>query len=174
MLRRILYAMVIVLTTEEDSFFGALILLLTCMFMMAFVLVESQWEDTLINVQHFVNEIFFYLLCTSLMLFSGITKDSQQLLSLGWLTICVVCSMIIFNTIVILYDTFAHIKLVCKRYKNYIVPKKFSKKVKSLLNRVRIVFRNCSASLRRSQSKKNDSIVKGKDEKTVRVSQVAS
>ena len=77
LLRRILYAIIIIFTTEENSFFGALILLLTSLFMMTLVLLEAQWQDTLINRQHFVNEVFFYLSCAALMLFCGIIQDSN-------------------------------------------------------------------------------------------------
>ena len=41
LLRRIIYAVVIVCSTEENVFFGALILLLTCTFMMTFVVLEA-------------------------------------------------------------------------------------------------------------------------------------
>jgi hypothetical protein len=77
LLRRIVYAVVIICSTEENVFFGALILLLTCTFMMTFVALEAQWEDRLINSQHLINESYFYLLCAALMLFSGIILDSK-------------------------------------------------------------------------------------------------
>ena len=40
LLRRIIYAIVIVLTTEENAFFGAMALLLTCLFMITLVVLE--------------------------------------------------------------------------------------------------------------------------------------
>ena len=75
LLRRIIYAIVIVLTTEENALFGAIALLLTCLFMITLVVLEAQWQDTLINRQHFVNEVFFYIFCATLMLFCGIIQD---------------------------------------------------------------------------------------------------
>jgi cobalamin biosynthesis protein CobD/CbiB len=77
LLRRIIYATVITFTTEDNAFFGALILLLTCIFMMTLVVLEAQWQESLINRQHFVNEVFFYILCSALMLFCGIIQDSN-------------------------------------------------------------------------------------------------
>ena len=76
LLRRVLYAIVILFFVEEAAFFGALLLLLTCFIMMVLVVVEAQWEDQLINRQHMVNEVFFYLLCISLILFCGVVHES--------------------------------------------------------------------------------------------------
>ena len=75
LLRRIIYAIVIVFTTEENALFGAMALLLTCLFMITLVVLEAQWQDTLINRQHLVNEAFFYIFCAILMLFCGIIQD---------------------------------------------------------------------------------------------------
>ena len=127
LLRRIIYAIIITLTTEANAFFGALILLLTCLFMMTLVVLEVQWQDNLINGQHLVNEVCFYILCAILMLYCGIIKDPYLLKFIGSLSIYLVCSMIIFNTFVILYDIFVFTRLLCKRYKQQ-VPKKFKQK----------------------------------------------
>ena len=75
LLRRIIYAIVIVFTTEENALFGAMALQLTCLFMITLVVLEAQWQDTLINCQHLVNEAFFYIFCAILMLFCGIIQD---------------------------------------------------------------------------------------------------
>lgn len=75
LLRRIIYAIIITLTTEANAFFGALILMLTCLFMMTLVVLEAQWQDNLINGQHLVNEVCFYILCAILMLYCGIIQD---------------------------------------------------------------------------------------------------
>ena len=76
-LRRVLYAAVVLFFVEEAAFFGALLLLMTCFVMMVFVALETQWEDQLINSQHMMNEVFFYLLCISLLLFSGVVHESE-------------------------------------------------------------------------------------------------
>lgn len=116
-LRRVLYTVVILYFVGETALFGALLLLATCLVMMVFVVHEAQWESQLINSQHLVNECFFYLLCVSLVLFSGLVHESVQVQSLGWFMILCTCSMIIFNIIVILFDSIAFIRLLCQRHK---------------------------------------------------------
>lgn len=54
-----------------------------------------------------INEVFFYLLCVSLLLFSGVLTNSVQVSALGWLMILAATTMIIYNVIVILSDTFS-------------------------------------------------------------------
>lgn len=48
-LRRILYAFVVLFLVGSAAFFGALLLLVTCLVFMTFVAVENHWEDSLIN-----------------------------------------------------------------------------------------------------------------------------
>ena len=50
LLRRVLYSMIIILMAGEDSvFFGALLLLFTCLYMLIFVAHEGPWENRMIN-----------------------------------------------------------------------------------------------------------------------------
>lgn len=49
LLRRILYATVIVFSSEENIFWGAFAMLLTCLFMMALVWSKTPWQDAYIN-----------------------------------------------------------------------------------------------------------------------------
>ena len=45
LVRRVLYAFIVLFFVKTAAFYGALLLLLTCLLMMVFVLVEAQWED---------------------------------------------------------------------------------------------------------------------------------
>ena len=92
-------------------------LLMTCVVMMAMVLVESLWEENVINWQHFVNEAAFYILCLSLMLFSGVLTETVQVQPLSLLLIGGISLLIIYNVIVILYDSAQFVRLLCRRYK---------------------------------------------------------
>ena len=92
-------------------------MLVTCLVMMAFVLHEAQWESQLINGQHLVNECFFYLFCISLILFNGVTTETAQVHTLSWLMILCTISMIIYNVIVILFDSVSYIRLLFRRHR---------------------------------------------------------
>ena len=92
-----------------------LLLLATCLIMMAFVLHEAQWESKLINVQHLVNECVFYLLCISLIIFNGVIFEADQVQKLSWLMILCISSLIVFNVIVIVFDTVLYIRLIYRR-----------------------------------------------------------
>lgn len=115
LLRRVLYAFVILFFVKTAAFYGVLLLLLTCLMMMGFILVEVHWEEQLINSQHLVNECFFYILCISLLLFSGVITDTRQSLALGWLMISAISALIFYNVIVILYDTVSYGRLLLIR-----------------------------------------------------------
>ena len=126
-LRRILFALVILfMTSQTQVFFGAFLLQLTCLFMGIMIVMEMQWQDGLINVQHFVNEVFLYLFCVSMMLFTGVLEQSRQSVALGWLLIGLCCIMIIYNLAVILVDTLSFLHLLYKRYYSRHVAKKCS------------------------------------------------
>ena len=62
-----------------------------------------------------VNEGFFYLLCISLILFNGVIFETDQVQVLSWLMILLTGSMIIYNVIVIVYDSVFYIRLLYLR-----------------------------------------------------------
>ena len=97
------------------------------MFMCIMIVMEMQWQDGLINVQHFVNEVFLYLFCVSMMLFTGVLEQSRQSVALGWLLIGLCCIMIIYNLGVILVDTLSFLHLLYRRYYARYMAKKCSK-----------------------------------------------
>ena len=116
MLRRVLYALVIVFMVGQSVLFGALLMLLTCLAMLVFVVQEAPWEDRFINWQHFFNEVGFYFVCVGLMSFSGLFTQSGQLMAHGWFLIGLIITLIIYNIIVILYDLGIFIRLLILRY----------------------------------------------------------
>ena len=77
-LRRIIYSLVIVFMIDGNKpFVGAMILNLTCLFMLIFVAVEGQWDSWILNMQDFVNELTFYIMCVGLICFTDVLTDTQ-------------------------------------------------------------------------------------------------
>ena len=77
-LRRVIYSLVIVfLINDMQPFFGALILIMTTLFMLIFVAIEGQWESKTLNTQELINEFIFYVLCISLLCFAGVISDTR-------------------------------------------------------------------------------------------------
>jgi hypothetical protein len=116
-LRRVLYSIVIVFMVGDKVFFGALLLLLNCLFMLCFVASEAQWEDSLINRQHFFNEAVLYLVFAAMMCFSGLLTTLEESTALGWLIILLISALVLFNITVILLDLCRYIKLLLTRYR---------------------------------------------------------
>ena len=77
--RRVLFSFVIVLmaTSGLATYLGLVMLLLTCVLMLALILMEAQWTDSLINWQHFTNEVVFYVLLATLICFTGIMTERR-------------------------------------------------------------------------------------------------
>ena len=98
-----------------------LLLLLTCLFNCAMVICEAPWQNSLINLQHFVNEVFFYVLITGLIIFSGVVTDTHDLIKIGWLMIALCCLFIVFNLTVIILDMLRFYKLLLKRYRHILL-----------------------------------------------------
>ena len=135
-LRRVLYSIIIVFMVGDKVFFGALLLLLNCLFMLCFLASEAQWEDSLINRQHFFNEVVLYLVFAALMCFSGLLTTVNESVSLGWLVIAIILTMIIYNASVILFDLCMYIKLLVLRYRHKIPLLKPNKTTKALKSKV--------------------------------------
>ena len=77
LLRRIVYSLVIVCSSRGSAFFSSLVMLLIAMFMIAMVASEAPWVQPLINRQHLVNEIVYYVLCVCLVCFSGMLTSTR-------------------------------------------------------------------------------------------------
>jgi len=76
-LRRVFFALAIVFMAREGAqvIFGIFLLLLSSLVMLALLLTDAQWEETLIVHQHTFNEIALYILLCTLMSFCGFIKD---------------------------------------------------------------------------------------------------
>ena len=113
MIRRIIYALVIIFM-DEIMIWGVIIVMTCCHIMLAYAFSEYQWQDTLINQQHIVDEITIYILCVLLLFFSN-QVSSQMRVLLGYILIGIVFAYVIYNTIVILIYSLRIMWLYIKR-----------------------------------------------------------
>ena len=106
LLRRILFAAVIVFLYDR-SFFAVLTLLLISLGILTFAVCEKQWENGLINQQHIFNEIALYLCLVLLFVFSGTPQIESKFGStfFGWLLIGFVILFCAYNGVVIIVST---------------------------------------------------------------------
>ena len=98
LIRRIIYAVVIVFMAEQ-MVWGVVIVMISCLIMLAYALSEWQWKDQLINYQHIGDEIFIYIICLILLLFSSVVESTTRY-TLGWALVGICVAFVVFNTIV--------------------------------------------------------------------------
>ena len=85
--------------------------------MLGFVLAEMQWKETILNIQHIVNEIAFYAVCLALVLYSGMVEYPIVKASIGWTLIGLVSLTLCFNVTVMAVHSFKFAKLLLKKAK---------------------------------------------------------
>ena len=107
---------------------GIMFNMLASLAMLIYVTSEMQWETKLINQLHILNESVFYLLCVSLICFSGLLLEPNQAVALGWYLIAIITMMIIWNSIIILYEALAFTRQLLLRHRS-----KFSTKMARLI-----------------------------------------
>lgn len=94
--------------------FGVVVVMISCLIMLAYALSEMPWKETIINCQHIGDEITIYMICVMLLLFSGFV-DTDTRHNIGWALIGLCISYVVFNTIVSLYYSARLLILFCKR-----------------------------------------------------------
>ena len=92
-------------------------LILTSLATLIFVAVEAPWENPFFNWWHLLNETIFYMVCVGLLCFSGLLTRATESVTLGWLLIGVIIVMVIFNTLIILFDLLVYTRLLILRYR---------------------------------------------------------
>lgn len=96
---------------------GAYLLALICLAMLAFIIVERQWEDSLISWQHVVNEVALYLLLLSA-LASALPLSAALVSPLGWFMIGLVMATLIVNEVIMAYYVSVHLRLLFRRHQH--------------------------------------------------------
>ena len=103
LLRRIVYS-AIALFCLSVPIVGAFILSWICVLMLCYIIVEQQWEDSLIARQHFINEMALYLILL-LVIACGLPIPPSFLSPIGWTIISLVLVTIVFNLAIIAYSS---------------------------------------------------------------------
>ena len=117
LLRRILFTLLI-LFGSELPFMSVVIMMLGCVAMLALVHSEQPWDETIINYQHIVNEVVFYLILLIVLVFCGLNPTSVSGSFLGWSLIAILFMTLTFNIIIICYLTIRRMKLIVLRWNN--------------------------------------------------------
>ena len=115
LLRRIMYS-AIVLFMINLPMIGAYILSIVCLGMLIYIIVEKQWEESVISCQHVLNEIALYLVLVSVVA-SSLPIVGAAVSPLGWFMIIVFLLTLIFNMVIIAYCTILHVRMFLKRHR---------------------------------------------------------
>ena len=115
LLRRVIYVIVILFLTQVP-FLAIIILMLTCLVMLSFVFTEAQWEDSIINQQHVINEIAFYLILLHVVSFVGLDPTPATTIILGWSLISTLLLNIAYNIGVLIYLSLRYFKMTFKHW----------------------------------------------------------
>ena len=83
--------------------------------MLGLITVEAQWEHTLINRMHFVNEVCLYLFLCFLICYEGELIPHHDS-SIDLAMVLFVAGVIVYNLTIITYDALRHARLLCLRY----------------------------------------------------------
>ena len=122
LIRRIVYAAIVIFCLSVPIV-GAYLLCWICVASIGYVIIEQQWEDSLISRQHIVNEIALYLVLT-IVIISGLPLAASVTSLLGWVLILIVLITIVFNLAIIASSSTMYFILYYKRYRHRITKKK--------------------------------------------------
>lgn len=95
---------------------GAYILSIVCLGMLIYIIVEKQWEESVISCQHVLNEISLYLVLIAVVA-SSLPIVGAAVSPLGWFMIIVFLLTLIFNMVTIAYCTILHVRMFLKRHR---------------------------------------------------------
>lgn len=114
-LRRILYALVIVYMSHMPLI-GISAMIIAVMIYLAFVIQEKPWKDSLVNTQHIINEAGLYLALIFLVTFKAV-GDINVRDPLGYGFIALICLLVAYNMLIIVFDAIRYIKNLIKAKK---------------------------------------------------------
>ena len=113
LIRRIIYSTLVIFLAELPIV-GAYILCTICLMMIAYVIVEKQWEDSLIAKQHIANEIALYLILVFATVCT-LTLAPAALSPIGWTLICIFFTFLVVNFVFIAYYTFCYLRMYIRK-----------------------------------------------------------
>lgn len=128
LVRRIIYAAIVLFLLQIPSV-AAYLLCWICVGVVAYVIVEQPWEESLIARQHIVNEVALYLVLL-VALVCAILLPALASTILGWTVISVVLATLIYNLVVIAYTFVMHCRqnLRVKQYKRRVRRRRVKRK----------------------------------------------
>ena len=119
LIRRLIYAALIVFM-HELPFFVTVILLCLSLALLCFLCVEHQWESALINWQHIVNEVGFYICLVLIFYLSSFgTINMAQSNAIGWTIIGLVITIMIFDVFCFMVFVYKFMRLRILRVYRY-------------------------------------------------------
>lgn len=108
LVRRIVYAAIVLFLLQIPSV-AAYLLLWICVGMVAYVIIEQQWEESIIARQHIFNEVALYMILL-VALVCAIPLPALASALLGWTVISMVLATMLFNLVIIAYTLVIHCK----------------------------------------------------------------
>ena len=114
LLRRIIYACIVILMFDKP-FAGSFILMGISFVCMCYVVCEAQWEDSLMNQQHFVNEVALYICIVFVCILCDTVVNIPQQKIVGWLLIALIIATILYNVVIVAIYVAHHYKLLLQR-----------------------------------------------------------
>lgn len=99
--RRIVYAISIVFIATLPLL-GVWLMLFGTLAMLAYTLLEWQWKDKVINMQHIFNETMTYIVCVFLLLFTNFVGTLTRL-ALGYYLMGFFACFLVFNSVIMLW-----------------------------------------------------------------------
>ena len=114
MIRRLIYAALIVFIPHLSQI-ATMILLVTCLAILAFTLTEKPWSTPEMNKLALANETLLYVLIILILASPSLTTDTGRE-ALGWVIIAVVTLAIHTNLAVMLAQAWNHCKLLFTLY----------------------------------------------------------
>jgi len=122
LIHRIVYS-AIVLFMAGLPMIGAYLMSIICILTIAYVIVEQQWEDSLIGRQQVFNEIALYLILV-IATVCALPLAPAALSPIGWTLILIVLTTVVVNLVIIAYFTFPFLIRYLKRNRNKLACKK--------------------------------------------------
>ena len=104
--------------------------------MLAYVCIERQWKDPVINYQHILNEGFLYIFCLFMVYFSIVETGVYSRFTLGYVFIGVFIVWMCLNLTFIIVQAIERIKLLLKRSYYRSLRHKLAEKVKAITKKL--------------------------------------
>jgi len=118
LLRRLIYAFIIVFTPEHQTFYSLVTLASLSIMMAAFVIAEKPWRYAETNKQHLMNELAIYFTMVISFVFTDRSLDGFTADLLGMFMITFIIGVIAYNVYLISVECRQNFRLIYARSLN--------------------------------------------------------